>query len=309
MKTKQRKRRWPRWLLIASLAAFLAVTLDYFAYPYGSELGGRSFNRGENGLWLRYTWYFGNYTPSQAAELIARLRHEQIRYAYFHVRFIRKDGSLKFHYPKSASLTEAVRNAGIKPIAWIYVDGSVQLGNLEVRKRMVEEARWLVETCGFEGVQWDVEPCPDGSQSFLWLLEDTKKAMPHAFVSVAAPTWFPWPISKQGWSEGYFAEVGKRCDQIAIMCYDTAFVLPRSYAWLVEQQAERIPTATKCQVLLGLATYLDGGRSHNPRAENLWMGLHAARESSGKFAGIALFADYTTDAAEWRLYDRGWLGQ
>jgi hypothetical protein len=58
--------------------------------------------------------------------------------------------------------------------------------------------------------------------------------------------------------------------------------------------------------LLGLPTYHDGGGSHHPRAENLRIALKAVREANG-VAGVALFADYTTDEAEWAWYERAWL--
>jgi len=90
------------------------------------------------------------------------------------------------------------------------------------------------------------------------------------------------------------------------MCYDTGFVLPRSYEWLVRRQAELIPRAARCEVLLGLPTYERGGPSHNPRAENLKIALKACRNSRG-FSGVSLFADYTTDSSEWSWFQRAWL--
>ncbi|HVT10909.1 MAG TPA: hypothetical protein VHE55_01475 [Fimbriimonadaceae bacterium] len=303
-------RRARRWVAAFCLFVLTALAVDYFAYPYGSLLGGRSSNRGENGLWLRYTWYFSQYSRVEVVELGQRLAREQVRYAYFHVRSVLVDGRLKYRHAESADFNRRLHEADPKicSIAWVYVDGSVDLSNETVRRQMAEEASWLVHTCGFDGVQWDYEPCHSGDAGLLRLLEATRAALPGAFLSVATPTWFPWPVSGAGWTEEYFGEVGKRCDQIAVMCYDTGFVTPRSYAWLVGQQAERVPRAAgKCQVLLGLPTYEAGGRSHNPRAENLKIGLKAVRESDG-VAGIALFADYTTDAAEWAWYERAWLG-
>jgi hypothetical protein len=296
------------------------LLIDYFAYPYGGALGGKSSNQGRNGLWIRYPWYFGEHSPAEALELANKLEKEQIRYAYFHVRFITKTGELKFRHPEAAKLTDSIHKVApsVRLLAWVYIDGSVRVSDPKVRSKMVGEANWLIETCGFDGIQWDYEPCPDGDKGFLALLEDTRAswlAPPGArkpsqeskpILSVAAPPWFPWPFSGFGWSESYFAEVGKRCDQIAVMCYDTGFFLPRSYAWLVREQAARIPKAANCEVLLGLATYEDGLRSHNPRAENLKIGLKAARESNG-FDGVAIFADYTTDEAEWRWYEQAWL--
>jgi spore germination protein YaaH len=197
----------------------------------------------------------------------------------------------------------------VLPIAWIYVDGSVHLDEKAVRTKMIEEARWLVDTCGFRGIQWDYEPCDSGDKGLLALLEETRATLSQAHLSVAAPLWYPWPLGSVGWSEDYFRAVGKRCDQIAVMCYDTGFYTPHSYAWLVGEQAKRLPkAAAPAQVILGLPTYGPGLTSHNPRAENLKIALKAVREAPA-VAGIALFADYTTDNEEWRWYERAWLRQ
>ena len=308
----RRLRKWHRRLLVVLGIIFSLLVADYWAYPYGTELSGRSHNKGENGLWLRYTWYFGERSEMEIAVLASSLRRRGIRYAYFHVRYITKTGSLEFRKPmwgEMVTKTIGMVSPGVVPVAWIYVDGSVDLANPDVRKKMVGEAEWLVGRCGFKGIQWDYEPCPSGDAGFLALLEETRSALPNAHLSVASPVWYPWPLTGLGWTEDYFHEVGKRCDQIAVMCYDTGFYTPRSYAWLVRGQADRLPkAAAPAQVILGLPTYGPGFRSHNPRAENLRIALKAVRDGSS-VAGIALFADYTTDDEEWAWYDKAWRGR
>jgi hypothetical protein len=183
---------------------------------------------------------------------------------------------------------------------------------------MVGEALWLVTVCGFDGVQWDYEICPDGDQDFLALLKETRDALPDKkLLSVAAPIRLPLP--QYGWSDAYFAKVAAECDQIAVMCYDTGFYLPRSYVWLVGQQALYIPQAASranpdCRILLGVPTYGPGLLSHNPRAENIALALRGVREgladpkaNRDSFAGVALFADYTTEPEEWKTYQTLWL--
>ena len=65
------------------------------------------------------------------------------------------------------------------------------------------------------------------------------------------------------------------------------------------------------RILFGLASYGPGFRSHNPRAENLRIGIHATRRALEavnlpNFEGIAIFADYTTDESEWDEYISNW---
>lgn len=329
-KTKQ-KRCWRRvGALVALLITLLAT--DYLAYPYGSHIGGRSFNQRQNGLWLRYWWYFGERSEKEVRELADRLRQRQIRYAYFHVRFVTSAGTLRFRYPDAArQLVRSLhlRAPSVKVIAWVYVGnsraaigklGQVDLQRAEVRKRMVAEALWLVNECGFDGVQWDYEVCSDGDSGFLSLMRETRAALPEGkWLSTATPMWVPPRFREWGWSEGYFSRVAATCDDVAVMCYDSACYLPRAYVWLVRQQAVYVTRAVargnpRCRVLFGVPTYHEGGATHHPQAENLWLALKGVREGLSNwradlsvFAGVALFADYTTQPEEWRMYEKLWL--
>ena len=223
----------------------------------------------------------------------------------------------------NAELHEAAPDA--QSIAWVYVgnargQGKVELSRPAVRQAMVAEAQWLVTSCGFDGVQWDYEICESGDGDFLALLRETRRALPPGkTLAIASAVWLPRPLQKWGWSESYCAQAARECDQITVMCYDTGFYSPRSYVWLVGQQAQRIPHAAaaanpRCRVLLGLPTYGPGFLSHNPRAENIEMALRGVREglnapgaNNAGFAGVALFADYTTELDEWQTYERFWL--
>ena len=125
--------------------------------------------------------------------------------------------------------------------------------------------------------------------------------------------WLPSPLGAYGWSEAYFGQIARQCDEIAVMAYDSALYFPRHYAFLIQQQVIRVPRAVKsanpsCRVLLGVPTYEKGGASHWRGAENLAMALRGARQGQPKaehgLDGIALFADSTTDAGEWALWRR-----
>jgi hypothetical protein len=238
------------------------------------------------------------------------------------VRYIKADGTLRFRYPKQARKLN--RHLGklapnVRRIAWMFAGhgklGDVDLSRAEIRAQMAKEAAWLVNECGFQGIQWDYEICLDGDPHFLDLLERTRSAMPAgAFLQVAAPMWFP--MKGIGWSTTYFGQVAKRCDQVAVMCYDSGFYFPRAYTWLVERQVRALPEAVRkgnprCELVLGLPTYEEGPPSHNSHAENLRFALWGVRKglsatSSDAIDGIAIFADYTTDDREWETLERYW---
>lgn len=307
---------------------------DYALYRLLAPVGGRPLDRGENGLWLRYHWYFGRKTDAEVRDLARRLRDDRIRDAFFHVRHARNDGSLAYRYPEEARrLLQVLRREapGVRAVAWVYAGnerGAAWLSNVNlqdpaVRRRMVEEARWLVTDCGFDGVQWDYEICPDGDAGFLELLDETHAALPPGkLLSVATPIWLPDPLPRRwGWSDRYFSEVARRTDQMAVMGYDTAMYLPRAYVALMRAQAVHVTRAVRagnpeCRVLIGVPTYGAGPPSHHAWSENLSMALKGVREGLADpraapevFAGVAPFADYTTQPDEWAEYRRLWLGR
>lgn len=325
-----KKSKWRKWIrfLMLCLAGMIVFVVDYWAFPYGSSpLSGR-FNRGENGLWLRYTWYFGEKSPEELRELPLRLKEHQIQSAWFHVRVISKSGKLNFRYPdKARQLISAIHQAApdVRAMAWVYVGnkrgaGEVNLANRAIRLEMVAEAVWLTTVCGFDGIQWDYEICDDNDPDLVNLLRETRAALPSGkIISVATPMWLPSPLHQWGWSEEYFARVAALCDEIAVMCYDSGFLTPRSYVWITAQQVPHITQAVakgnpRCRVFLGVPTYGKGFFSHNPHAENLRLALYGVRQGIANtqtnrtvLAGVAPFADYTTEADEWEIWRGLWL--
>lgn len=314
-----------RWILgmIIIMTALLAV--DYWYYPYGTQAPGRSGNTGENGLWLRYTWYFGEHTSVDTDHLVDQFRQNQIMYAYFHVRSIQEDGSLKYKKPGVRTINQQLHRDAplVKTFAWIYAGnskglGKVDLSNPRVRKRMVAEALWLVNNCGFDGIQWDYEICPNHDKGLIDLLQETRAALPAGkMLSLCAPIWMPNGFF--GWSDDYFRDIAPFCNQITVMAYDTAAYLPRMYVGLMCRQVIHVSSAVaisnpQCRVLFGIPTYGDGTPSHNPHAENIEFALRGVRdgfqvESAHRsvIAGVSIFADYTTDAREWQIYRRLWI--
>jgi hypothetical protein len=327
---KSRRKRLVRRMLVAAVLLIAGLAVDYFAYSYGRWKTAPAADRGENGLWLRYTWAFGRKSEQEVKDLAARLRDARVRYAYFHVRHLRPDGTLAYRKPveyRALVRTLRRRAPSVKLLAWVYAgphfgEGKPALTDPPVRRRMVAAADWLVRECGFDGVQWDIEPSFEAEPGIVDLLREARAVLPRgALLSVAAPVNYPWPLHRLGWSAEFFAEVAAECDQLCIMAYDTGFLTPRGYAWFVRRQVAVAAPAVErgsrtCRLLIGVPTYGKGLPSHNPRAENLRIALKAVRdgaatltEGRGSIAGVALFADYTTQDAEWRVFEDLWLGR
>jgi hypothetical protein len=182
---------------------------------------------------------------------------------------------------------------------------------------MIEEAKWLCSECGFDGVQWDYEFAPNGDERLLNLLSESRAALPpRKLISAATPMWYPMTL--WGWNDDYYRKVAARCDQIAVMDYDSGFYLPHLYLWLLAQQCRHVTAdatsgSHRCGVLFGLPTYDEGTRAHSNQPENIKLALKGMREglgasaSSPSYEGIALFAEYTTTPDEWKTYEDYWL--
>jgi hypothetical protein len=326
--TKQKRKRIILWVLAAILAALI---LDYFLYPVLAPMGGHTGNRGENGIWLRYKWYFGEYTPASFDGLVNHLRDGQIKYAYCHVRFIKPDGTLKFRKAETGRKLVAElhkRLPGIKVFAWVYVGTGigrpvVNLSDEKILKKTVAEAKWLVDECGFDGIQWDYEQCSSGDPCYPELLRQSSRVLPTGtLLGACTPMWYPQPVPrKYCWDTAYFAEVAGLCDQIAVMAYDSAMYLPRMYVALLRKQVSVVTSTValanpNCRVLIGIPSYEAGdGITHDPQSENIRMALKGVREgladpttNTQTFAGVSIFAEYTTDEKEWEEYYREWVG-
>jgi Glycosyl hydrolases family 18 len=320
------------WSLIAIAIAFSSLLVvglmvaDNLTFDSRYPLTSCCANKDANGLWIRYLYYSGESSADDLQALVSRLDEYQIRYAYFHVLSATKSGALQWHHPENAQKITMLVHKGApqcKALAWIYVGssyggGSVDLSSPQVRQKLVDEAKWLTETCGFDGVQWDYEFCQNGDQGLLKLITETKKRLaPEKIVSVATPMWYPGTL--WGWHQNYFRDVADRADQIAVMCYDSYQYFPSAYIWLVEQQCVHILEASKastkkCKIIFGLPTYEDVTLAHYRNVENLLnalrgmqQGLKGKRATATNLEGIALFADYTTDEREWDNYQRYWL--
>lgn len=320
--TLRHLRRIIQVLLVLIFVPTLALVSDYFLYPLVVSTPSANYNTGENGLWLGSKWYHGKVTDADITALAKLLQKEQIRFAYFHTRDINKEGKLRYHSEPAAKKFVSMLHElapGVKVIAWIGAvnavnGGDVNLAKPAVREEMAKEAANLVRTCGYDGIQWDFEPCVDGNVDYLSLLRETRAQLPQgALLSQAIPHF---------WSNEYIEVNSKLCDQMALMAYDMGVfgIFPRTYVWAVRQNALRISIdiahgGTACKLIVGVPTY-DEAPGHHVHAENIKLALIGVKQAPSDpacnrsaVAGVAPYAEWTTTADEWREYDRIWLGK
>lgn len=131
----------------------------------------------------------------------------------------------------------------VQVLAWVGIPtptlgrGEVNLDDPAVRNQIVAWCVQLTAPDGIDGLHLNAEPVPDGSTSFLLLLDDLRQAIgPRARLSVAGEDVLPQPwglrlpyLAQVKWGMGFYHEVAQRVDQIALMSYDSGLPLAGVY--------------------------------------------------------------------------------
>jgi hypothetical protein len=153
-----------------------------------------------------------------------------------------------------------------------------------------------------------------GETNFLTLLDQLRIALPPGkILSIAAyPPPSRWhPFEDVHWNEQFFREIARRCDQLAVMMYDTSLRRPRLYQHVMAGWTrEIIDWSEGRQTLLGLPVYHDAGVGyHDPNAENLTnallgvhRGLFERTSGSTNYQGVAIYCEWEMDDSEWRHF-------
>jgi hypothetical protein len=284
-------------------------------------------DRGHNGLWLSHGWLGGDdwfihngktneyaryRDPENLRGLAEKLRHHHITDVFPHLCPAEPDGHLPQVDPNQ---TEQFLSAldGFRVMPWIGGPngGNVRLQNAKWRSVFTMEVRFLLLAHPrFCGVHVNIEPLPSGDTNFLAFLEELRSALPEGKpLSVAAyppPTrWHPY--SDVHWEEGYFREVARRCDQMAVMMYDVGQRIPKAYQRLMADWTQEVLAWSGGKaVLLGVPTYDDAGvEYHHPNVENLTnalLGVHrglSRQTLPANYQGVAIYCDWETSDREW----------
>jgi Glycosyl hydrolases family 18 len=221
---------------------------------------------------------------------------------------------------------------GLKVLPWVggvrsgyrrARPGSVDLGDLGQRQRMVAECRGLIDE-GFDGIHVNIEPVNDGNDDYLALLRALRNAVgARNILSLSAirPAPIALPMAPNFvWSTEYYRRVALVADQIVVMAYDTALPTPGLYrryvAYAAQAGTESILKArSSARLLMGVPTYDETGLMHRrgvETPENAMLGIVAGLRGlggGGTFEGVALYAEWTTDSEEWAVYERLWRGK
>lgn len=320
---------------LAGLALTAGAIAVWFAYAPAGDARPHPFNHDRNAVWLEHRWLEREHPEEEMEALFTALRERGVAYVFPHVIPFNSAGRLPVHSrPQMRAFLAAARRSapGLKVLPWVggirrgyrrTRPGAVDLGDLGQRQRIVAECRGLVDE-GFDGVHVNIEPVNDGNDDYLALLRALRTAVgSDRILSLSAIR--PAPFGLPGapnfvWSTDYYRRVAMVADQIVIMAYDTALPTPGLYRRYVAYAAEAgtesiLKAGTQARLLMGVPTYDETGLMHRANVEspeNAILGIVAGLRGlggGGTFEGVALYAEWTTDPAEWSVYERLWRGK
>jgi hypothetical protein len=323
------KLKQPPWrTVVPGVCVLLFVPFCYWIWSPGLDVRDGRHDRGQNGIWISHGWLgddgwfvkngktneLGRYRTSDSIRaLAAKCRKNHITDIFPHLCPADVEGQIP---SVDAGQVERFLDefAAFRVLPWIggANGSSARYRNAKWRQNFIGSVKHLFDVHSrFAGVHLNVEPLTSGDADFLKFLDELKANLPIGkLLSIAAyppPTCWQ-PSEDVHWSETYFREVAKRCDQIAVMLYDTSLRVPKFYQRLMAQWTIEVLSWSEGKaVLLGVPTYNDAGVDyHNPRVENLQNalpGIHRGLSPEPlpkNYQGIALYCDWETDESEWK---------
>jgi hypothetical protein len=329
--TSWQKLTRPPWrTIVPACGLLLFLFLAYILWRPGLDLRDGRHDRAHNGIWLGHGWLGGDdwfitndktnqfakfRDPARIRDLASKLRAHHITDVFPHLCPAQPDGNLP-----SIDSAQADRFLsafeGFRVIPWV---GGPNGSNARIHKREWRAAfatnvhHLLLTYPRFAGVQINVEPLTTGDTNFLALLDEVHAALPPGkILSVAAyppPTWWH-PFPDVHWDEKYFREIARRSDQLAVMTYDAAQRIPRTYQKLIADWTQEVLNWSEGKpVLLGVPTYTDADVGyHDPKVENLTnalLGIHrglSRRASAANYQGVAIYCEWETSDDEWQQF-------
>ena len=316
--------------VLLGLFVLAAAGYLYLAYAPAGDTTAHPFNQDRNAVWLEHRWLETAQPPEKVDALMRDLDSHGIAYAYPHLIPFNGAGRLPVHSREEMRnfLASARRLAPrLKVLPWVgglrvgyrrQRPGTVDLADIGQRQRIVAECRGLMDE-GFDGVHLNIEPVPDGDVEFLSLLRALRTAIGGGILSLSAtrPGPFALPFAPNFlWSPDYYVRVAAEADQLVVMAYDTALPTPSLYrrylSYAASSMTKNLAPSGRARLLIGIPTYDGSGLMHRADVESpenalagVVAGLRGVGEG-GTFEGVALYAEWTTDEAEWATYERLW---
>ncbi len=282
-------------------------------------------------MWLGVEWSMDTHSAAEVTALAADLKLHEIEYVFVYTSYLKPAGNFNLTYDHAAEFVQAIKAAqpNLKILAWIGIPlFFANINDPAIRQKIAAFSADMVKQASFDGVQLDPEPVGDEDANIPLLLDEVKQAIgPKAMLSLDSRT--AWPIFPDLpwsrwfgpvlWSAHYYQEVAHHVDQLAVMTYDSALNSPFLYKQWSRFEVIQISKAlagSGVELLFGVPTSEEESPTHHVSAETMDSGLNGIIDGlnddearSDAVDGVAIYPYWETDAAEWALYDKLWLGR
>ena len=312
--------------ITAALAIIFGIpALCYWLWNPGSEEPFTDLK--DNAVWLGHGWLGDDgwfernkrnkenfRSEEKIAQLFKKLADNKISIVYPHLCPAQFDGRISPYDDQQVKLfLDLAEKYQIRVIPWVggILYESARPGDKKWKKNFFDSIRELFEKHPrMAGIQINIEPMPSDDREFLQLLEDIRAVTGNKILSVAAyppPTkWHQYP--NVHWERHYLYQVVNRCDQLAVMMYDTAIPLEKFYINLMIDWTRTLAGVThlkNVKLILGIPAYEDAGVGyHYPHAENISSALRgiSAADRHKNIDGIALYCEWEMDESKWQIW-------
>jgi hypothetical protein len=314
-----------------ALMALIFLVVAYSVWDPGPSTS-QCFDKGTNGIWIGHQWYSGYNVRTGAPvsiyerdELLSRLRRSRIRYVFIHAGPVKSDGTID-DMPGPFFDTLKRLSPDIVYLPWIggKVD-ALAIADPCWRRAFLQTLGRL-RSAGFSGVHLDFEPLADFHPGYCELLSDIRTAFEGDFfishatrllntIGVIRPF-----LDRHFWTPAFYRACMRLSDQTVLMGYDTRIMLRKVFIAFIRYQTVQLLSCASAvpghRVMIGVPSYDDVPHLSDPRVENIKngvCGIRAGLEEDASlmsvFDGVALYAYWTTQAAEWKHYEAYWLNR
>lgn len=294
-----------------------------------------------NAIWLGTEYTYEDHTDDEIETLVTKLRDHEIGTVYAYVTYLQFNGTWRNEdkFDKVAAFAKQFKDAypesellGLIGVPTEDAVNPPRLSDVNLQQQVAELSKRVVDEMGYEGVFIDAEPVWDGDQNFLALLRAVRATVGIDVQISAAipPDWSPSnssiplpPLIEPGteWEKSYKQSVALLVDHLAVMAYQSSLTSTSDYAQWVAYQVQSYAQAvaelgldTETDLFIGIPTFDAEPPGHDPAVENIdsavqgvELGLQQAGDAARYVKGLAIYADWTTDDAEWADFLSAWV--
>lgn len=290
-------------------------------------------------IWVGTEWTYNQPTVDALKTLANRLKDNRIGTIYAWVSLLQPNGTWSETIKMNAVKTFVQQFRQVYPEAKVYgwlsvaaqgEDGNNRLGDATLQQQVTDFSRRVTQEFSFDGVFLNVVPVLSGDENYLALLRKVRATLGEdTLLSVAVPPdWTPpddtIPQPPQIapntiWDTDYKKRVAILADQMVITAYNSGLDSAADYETWVAYQVKTFADViaemdTKTQLLVGIPSYDTASPEHKPdvetiqsAAEGVRRGVQQAGDAAKFVQGVAIYAEWDTDEADWSQFRSAWL--